>query len=81
MTGIIEEERRRLGLTPRAFGPEEIMARILGLMQAEGQAILAEGIAQSADDIDVVMVTGYGFPRHKGGPMFMARTPAPDRNP
>lgn len=81
VTGIIEEERRRLGLTPRAFGPEEIMARILGLMQAEGQAILAEGIAQSADDIDVVMVTGYGFPRHKGGPMFMARTPAPDRNP
>jgi 3-hydroxyacyl-CoA dehydrogenase len=81
VTGIIEDERRRLGLTPRAFGPEEIMARILGLMQAEGQAILAEGIAQSADDIDVVMVTGYGFPRHKGGPMFMARTPAPDRNP
>lgn len=81
VTGIIEEERRRLGLTPRAFGPEEIMARILGLMQAEGQAILAEGIAQLADDIDVVMVTGYGFPRHKGGPMFMARTPAPDRNP
>jgi len=41
-------------------------------MQAEGRAILAEGIAESAADIDVVMVTGYGFPRHKGGPMFMA---------
>ena len=77
VTAIIDEERARLDLVPRPFGAEEIMARILALMQGEGQAILAEGIAQSADDIDVVMVTGYGFPRHKGGPMFMARSPTP----
>ena len=47
------------------------MHRILTIMQNEGQAILREGIAESAADIDVVMVLGYGFPRHKGGPMFM----------
>ena len=73
---IIEEESARAGRERRSFTGEEIMTRILTIMQAEGQAILDEGVAQSADDIDVVMVTGYGFPRHKGGPMFMAHTEA-----
>ncbi|GLT10881.1 3-hydroxyacyl-CoA dehydrogenase [Sulfitobacter porphyrae] len=70
---IIFAESARAGRTRRDFTPEEIMQRILSVMQAEGQAILNEGIAESAADIDVVMVLGYGFPRHKGGPMFMAR--------
>jgi 3-hydroxyacyl-CoA dehydrogenase len=42
-------------------------------MQQEGQKIVNEGIAQTPDAIDVVMVNGYGFPRWRGGPMFMAR--------
>ena len=41
-------------------------------MAAEGKAILAEGIAERAGDIDLVMINGYGFPAHKGGPMFVA---------
>ena len=49
------------------------MARILATMQAEGRAILAEGIASQSSDIDVIMVNGYGFPRWRGGPMFMDR--------
>ncbi|MFN3276623.1 MAG: 3-hydroxyacyl-CoA dehydrogenase NAD-binding domain-containing protein [Paracoccus sp. (in: a-proteobacteria)] len=69
---IIAEESARAGRARRAFSDAEIMERILSVMQAEGRAILAEGVADSADDIDVVMVTGYGFPRHRGGPMFMA---------
>lgn len=69
---IIEEERARAGRTRRDFTSAQIMDRILSVMQAEGRAILAEGVAESADDIDVVMVAGYGFPRHRGGPMFMA---------
>jgi len=32
----------------------------------------AEGIAQRASDIDVVYRNGYGFPAHRGGPMFAA---------
>lgn len=68
---ILTEERERLGRLPQTFTAEDIMHRILTIMQAEGQAILDEGIAESAADIDVVMVLGYGFPRHKGGPMFM----------
>ncbi|MCG6904971.1 MAG: 3-hydroxyacyl-CoA dehydrogenase, partial [Rhodobacter sp.] len=70
---IIEEESAKAGRTRRSFSADEIMQRILSVMQSEGQAILNEGIAESAADIDVVMVLGYGFPRHKGGPMFMAR--------
>ncbi|MBQ2262546.1 MAG: hypothetical protein II336_14395 [Loktanella sp.] len=69
---IIIAESARAGRVRRDFSADEIMTRILRIMQTEGQALLDEGIAESADDIDVVMVTGFGFPRHKGGPMYMA---------
>lgn len=69
---IIIEESARAGIERRFFDAKEIMDRILGVMQAEGRALLAEGIAERAEDIDVVMVNGFGFPRHKGGPMYMA---------
>lgn len=74
VTRIIEEESARAGRTRKAFTEAEIITRILTTMQREGQAVLDEGIAEGPDDIDVVMITGYGFPRHKGGPMYMART-------
>ncbi|GAA0624942.1 3-hydroxyacyl-CoA dehydrogenase NAD-binding domain-containing protein [Thalassospira tepidiphila] len=66
---IAESEKKRI--TRRDFTSTEIMDVILGAMRSEGDKILSEGIANSADAIDVVMVNGYGFPRHKGGPMFM----------
>ena len=69
---IIAEERRRKGIVPRSFTVEEVMDRILLAMINEGAHILEEGIALRASDIDVVMVNGYGFPRWRGGPMFMA---------
>lgn len=68
---LILSESERKGITRKAMTSDEIMARILGAMQSESQNILDEGIAQSADDIDVVMVNAYGFPRWRGGPMFM----------
>ncbi|GLR55006.1 3-hydroxyacyl-CoA dehydrogenase NAD-binding domain-containing protein [Shinella yambaruensis] len=49
---------------------EAIVARLMAAMAQEGQAILEEGIAASAADIDLVEVHGYGFPRRRGGPMF-----------
>lgn len=70
VTRIIEEESARQGFTRKPFSDHEIMDRILNIMYTEGQKILIEGIAESAADIDVVMASGYGFPRHKGGPMF-----------
>ncbi|WP_289154991.1 3-hydroxyacyl-CoA dehydrogenase NAD-binding domain-containing protein [uncultured Salipiger sp.] len=55
-----------------ALSGPEIADRLVGAMAAEGEAILREGIAQSPQDIDLVEVHGYGFPRWKGGPMFAA---------
>lgn len=51
---------------------EAIVDRMMAAMAREGQAILAEGVAASAADIDLVEVHGYGFPRKRGGPMFQA---------
>lgn len=50
------------------------MERLLRAMADEGKALLEEGIAARSSDIDLVMINGYGFPAHKGGPMFVADT-------
>jgi 3-hydroxyacyl-CoA dehydrogenase len=71
VTELIEAESARKGITREPFDADRIMGRILGVMQAEGEALLAEGIAASPEAIDVVMINGYGFPRWRGGPMFM----------
>ena len=69
---IIEAERKALGIKPRRIPDEEIVDRLLFALVNEGARILEEGIAQRASDIDVVYLTGYGFPVHRGGPMFHA---------
>lgn len=69
---IIEQFRAETGIEPRAIADEEIFVRTLYVMVNEGAHILEEGIAQRASDIDVVWIHGYGWPRHKGGPMFWA---------
>ncbi|TCV70054.1 3-hydroxyacyl-CoA dehydrogenase NAD-binding domain-containing protein [Neorhizobium sp. S3-V5DH] len=71
VTAIIEAARTKKGITPRTFPREEILGRLLSAMAAEGKALLAEGIANRASDIDLVMINGYGFPAHRGGPMFL----------
>ena len=68
---LILAESARKNITRQSFSAEAIMARILGCMQSEGAAILDEGIAASREDIDVTMVNAFGFPRWKGGPMFL----------
>lgn len=50
-----------------------IAQHLVAAMAAEGAAILREGVAQSAADIDLVEIHGYGFPRWRGGPMFATR--------
>jgi 3-hydroxyacyl-CoA dehydrogenase len=69
---IIDEERKALGLKPRRIPDEEIVDRLVLALVNEGARILEEGIALRASDIDVVYLTGYGFPVHRGGPMFHA---------
>jgi 3-hydroxyacyl-CoA dehydrogenase len=69
---IVLEESARLGLSRRKVGEEEIVERALYSLINEGARILEEGIALRASDIDVVYLTGYGFPDFRGGPLFYA---------
>jgi 3-hydroxyacyl-CoA dehydrogenase len=72
VTALCEAESAAKGLTRRAFAADEIVDRLVGVMAAEGDRILAEGIAARPSDIDLVFVTGYGWPRWLGGPMYRA---------
>jgi 3-hydroxyacyl-CoA dehydrogenase len=63
---------RSMGVTRRAFSPQDIVERLLFPMINEGARILEEGIAERAGDIDVIWIHGYGFPAWRGGPMFYA---------
>ena len=66
---LIEGHRRTLGITPRKIGDDEIVERLVYALVNEGAHLLEEGIAAKASDIDMVYLTGYGFPLHRGGPM------------
>ena len=66
---IINSCRDELGIVARTVSDEEIVDRLILALANEGARILDEGIAQRASDIDVVYCYGYGFPRHRGGPM------------
>ena len=71
---LIRAEAGRLAIEPRTFSDEEIVARVIYPLINEGARVLEEGIAQRASDIDIVYIYGYGFPAHRGGPMFYADT-------
>jgi 3-hydroxyacyl-CoA dehydrogenase len=68
---LIEHARAR-GIVRRAFQPAEIIERCLLGMINEAASILDEGVVARASDIDVVWLTGYGFPRFRGGPLYYA---------
>ena len=69
---MIEGHRKELGITPRQISDEEIVQRLVFSLVNEGAKILEEGIASKASDIDMVYLTGYGFPLWRGGPMCYA---------
>jgi 3-hydroxyacyl-CoA dehydrogenase len=71
---MIEKHRKDLGITPRKISDEEIVQRLVYSLVNEAAHILEEGIASKASDIDMVYLTGYGFPLHRGGPMQYADT-------
>lgn len=60
------------GTEKREFSDEEIVQRLVFALTDEGARIVDEGIALRASDVDVVYLAGYGFPRHRGGPMHYA---------
>ncbi len=76
---LIEKYRSEIGVKPRAVSDEEIVERCIYALANEGAHILGEGIALRASDIDMVYLTGYGFPPYRGGPMFYADTVGLDK--
>jgi 3-hydroxyacyl-CoA dehydrogenase len=69
---MVEDHRNTLGITPRKISDEEIVQRLVYSLVNEAAKILEEGIASKASDIDMVYLTGYGFPLWRGGPMCYA---------
>ena len=69
---MIEDHRKELGITPRKISDEEIVQRLVYALVNEGAHILEDGIASKSGDIDMVYLTGYGFPIYRGGPMHYA---------
>jgi 3-hydroxyacyl-CoA dehydrogenase len=69
---MIEKHRKEQGITPRKISDEEIVQRLVFSLVNEGAHILEDGIASKASDIDMVYITGYGFPIYRGGPMMYA---------
>ena len=71
---MIEKHRAELGVKARKISDDEIVHRLVYALVNEGAKIVDEGIALRASDIDMVYLTGYGFPLHRGGPMCYADT-------
>jgi 3-hydroxyacyl-CoA dehydrogenase len=71
---MIVRHAQDLGIARRAIADEEIVERLVYALVNEGARILEEGIALRASDIDMVYLSGYGFPLFRGGPMFYADT-------
>ncbi|MBW8899407.1 MAG: enoyl-CoA hydratase/isomerase family protein [Massilia sp.] len=71
---MVNAHAQSLGIGRRAISDEEIVERLVYALVNEGAKILDEGIALRASDIDMVYLSGYGFPLFRGGPMFYADT-------
>ncbi len=71
---IAAEEAATRGITRAPIADGEILARVTTALANEGMRVLEDGFALRAGDIDVIYCYGFGFPRHRGGPMFYADT-------
>jgi 3-hydroxyacyl-CoA dehydrogenase len=71
---LILAHSKEQGIARRQVSEQEIVERCMYALANEGARILEEGIALRASDIDMVYLTGYGFPLYRGGPMFYADT-------
>ncbi len=71
---LAAEAAAKRGIRRGPIQDEEILARIMTALANEGARVLEDGFALRASDIDVIYCYGFGFPRHRGGPMFYAET-------
>jgi len=74
VSSLIREWTSEARIPQRQISAEEVVDRCVYTLVNEGARILEEGIALRAVDIDIIYLTGYGFPAHRGGPMWYADT-------
>ncbi|MFI5103708.1 MAG: 3-hydroxyacyl-CoA dehydrogenase NAD-binding domain-containing protein, partial [Terriglobales bacterium] len=72
--GLVRQWAAEAGIPQRQIAAEEIVDRCVYALVNEGARILEEGYALRAVDIDIIYLNGYGFPAHRGGPMWYADT-------
>ncbi len=71
---LVRSAATAAGIEQRQISQEEIVDRLIYALVNEGARILEEGYALRAVDIDIIYINGYGFPAHRGGPMWYADT-------
>jgi 3-hydroxyacyl-CoA dehydrogenase len=69
---LVERIASDAGMARRRIDDQEIRERTIYALINEGARVLEDGFALRASDIDVIYVTGYGFPAWRGGPLFYA---------
>jgi len=74
VTELVRKWVNEAGIVQRQISAGEIRDRCLYALVNEGARILEEGYALRASDIDIIYLNGYGFPAHRGGPMWYADT-------
>lgn len=72
VAAFVEKARLDCGEAPRSLSREEIQNRALAAVINEALLVLEDGIAARPSDVDLVLINGYGFPKHLGGPLFWA---------
>jgi 3-hydroxyacyl-CoA dehydrogenase len=74
VSALVRKWAEENGIQQRQISTDEIVDRCTLALVNEGARILEEGIALRAVDIDIIYITGYGFPAYRGGPMWYADT-------
>jgi 3-hydroxyacyl-CoA dehydrogenase len=74
VASLIRQWTAEAGILQREISADEIVERCIYTLVNEGARLLEEGIALRAVDIDIIYLNGYGFPAHRGGPMWYADT-------
>ncbi|WP_417553616.1 3-hydroxyacyl-CoA dehydrogenase NAD-binding domain-containing protein [Marinomonas fungiae] len=70
---LIEDYRAEKDISPVNFSQADIQQRIIASLINESLLLLEEKVCATPEEIDIALTSGYGFPRWKGGPIFIAR--------
>jgi 3-hydroxyacyl-CoA dehydrogenase len=74
VAALVSKWTTEAGIPQRQISAGEIVDRCIYALVNEAARILEEGYALRSVDIDIIYLNGYGYPAHRGGPMWYADT-------